>query len=167
MKFMFARAFRLLQALLVSVCHHRNTFGGSCLQAECWRSGYGWQWTNKSDPCRFWSGDIRCFLAALKSFRRWNGWCHCYYYKLQIKGFRTYPPAGRVIKLIKGSWPLLFMSASLNGHGLFFGVGSSWGLEDWILSGQVACTYKVFEDLRSVFWEVWRNRSVFCNTWYL
>ena len=104
-------------------------------------------------------------FLGLKSFRRWKGWCHCYC-KLQIEGFRTYPPAGRVIKFIKGSWPLFSWVHHSTAMFLFF-FGSSWGLEDWILSGQVACTYKVFEDLRSVVWEVWRNRSVFCNTWYL
>ena len=74
----------------------KKTLTGSCLQAECWRSGYGWQSDGKFDPCRFWSGDIRCYLAFWRDSE--DG------YKL-YKGFSTYPQAGKVMQV---SWPLFF-----------------------------------------------------------
>ena len=55
----------------------------------------------------------------------------------------------------------LLQSVSINGP-VVFGCFWCWsrGLEDCLLSGQAACMYKVYEDLRSVcFWEVWRDCS--------
>ena len=51
------------------------------------------------------------------------------------------------------------MTSLLQSGPVDFGVGSR-GLEDSLLSGQAACMYKVYEDLRSVcFWEVWQDCS--------
>ena len=113
--------------------HHQDMLAGWSLQAESWRSGHGWQSDGESYLCRFWSGDIRSFLAFWRDSE--DG-------VVGAIAFFAFCPRNVIQQLsshyIGRVYDLFLQSVSPKGNGVC-DAGSSWGLEDWVLSRQAAC----------------------------